>query len=207
KEKIAGQKRKMRREKMISDILDNMINNSKFDVPEPMINNRIVSFNEEFDRQLKENKISRNDYLSSYGITEEQFNENLRKSAVREIKQYLIFKALERLEAKNIEPAEQQIAEEKSKILNSYENEEERKKFEDLFTKPEGLAHLNAAVKQKNLFDLLLSSARIKEEKPLEGKKASSGSGKKLWTPEQNIKEAGAESESEDKKLWVPDSK
>jgi len=207
KEKIAEQKRKMRREKMISDILDNMINNSKFDVPEPMINNRIVSFNEEFDRQLKENKISRNDYLSSYGITEEQFNENLRKSAVREIKQYLIFKALERLEAKNIEPAEQQIAEEKSKILNSYENEEERKKFEDLFTKPEGLAHLNAAVKQKNLFDLLLSSARIKEEKPLEGKKASSGSGKKLWTPEQNIKEAGAESESEDKKLWVPDTK
>ena len=206
KERIAEQKKRLRRERIIADIFDNLITNSKFDVPEPMVNTRVSNFNEDLDKELKEHKLSRNDYLKSYNLTEEQFNKNLRDSAVREIKEYLIFKALEKLEAKNIEPNEQQIEEEKSKILKSYENEESRKKFEDFFTKPEGRERLIETIKRKNLFDLLINSAKIREEKQVNGKKAAS-TAKKLWTPGKASIEPDQENETADKKLWVPEPK
>lgn len=203
KEKIAEQKKRMRRERMIVDILNNLVEKSKFDVPEPMINNRINRFKEDLERELKEHKISRSDYIKSYNLTEEQFNNNLRQSSIREIKEYLIFTALEKLEAKNIEPSEQQAEEEKNRILENYEKEEDRKKLQDFLAKPEGLEQLMETLKRKNLFDLLISNAKIKEEKELKTKKTALG--KKLWTPKQKSEESNQGAEG--KKLWVPDSK
>ena len=58
-------------------------------------------------------------------------------------------------------------------------------------------------LKRKNLFDLLISNAKIKEEKELKTKKTALG--KKLWTPKQKSEESNQGAEG--KKLWVPDSK
>ena len=69
-----------------------------------MISSRINHMMEDFENELKEHKINREDYIKSLNITEEQFQNNVKQSAVREIKEYLIFNALEKAEEKNIEP-------------------------------------------------------------------------------------------------------
>ena len=181
KGKISEQKVKTRRDRIISDIVKNLVDNSKFEVPEPMIKNRISFYNEDLEKKLKDYKVSREDYLKAYNINEAQFNENLRKSAVQEVKEYLIFNALEKAEAKNIEPTESQVLEEKEKITASYEKEEDRKKIEEFFDRAEGIQEIKNGLSRRNLIDLLIKNAKIIEEK--ESKPEKTASCKKVMGP------------------------
>ncbi len=185
-EKLSEQKKKARREKLIKDLLDNLVNNAVFQVPEPMIASRIRLFKEDLDNYLEQNKISKENYLKAFGLDEEKFNQNLREAAVREVKEYLIISAIKRAEAKNIEPTDEQIAQEKEKILNSYQKEEDKKKAQEYLESEDGKRDLIESLRQRNLFDFLIKNARIKEEKSL------------------RKEESLGEVESSEKKLWVP---
>lgn len=197
KGRIKEQKQKIRRDKMIADIIKNLVENSKFDAPEPMINNRIKNILEEFEKDLKESKVNRSDYLKSINLTEEQFRNDIRQSAALEIKEYLIFNELEKAEAEVIEPTAEEIESETNKILNTYQKEEDKVKIQDFLKNTEGKNELLVTLRRKNLFDFLIKNARITEEKDLKSK----SSDKKLWTPKD--KDRAIEEEKE-KKLWVP---
>ena len=215
KGRIKEQKQKIGKDRMIADIIKNLVENSKFDAPEPMITNRIKNILEKFENDLKENKVNRSDYLKSINLTEEQFRNNIRQSAALEIKEYLIFNALEKAEAENIEPTAEEIEIEAGKILNTYKKEEDKVKIQEFLGSTEGKNELLASLRRKNLFDFLIKNARITEEKDLKPK----SSGKKLWTPndkskaleEETIEEAVEENKAlksqnteKEKKLWVP---
>lgn len=181
KSKILEQKQKSRRERMVIDIVNHLVEKSTFDVPEPMINNRISHMMEDFENELKEQKVKREDYIRSLNITEEQFQKDVRQSAVREIKEYLIFNALEKAEEKNIEPDNSQIEEAIEKLLANYNKEEEKNKVKEFLGSDLGKKELIANLRRKNLFDLLIKHAKIVEEDNKEGK--SGDRSKKLWVP------------------------
>lgn len=203
KERMEQQKKKMRRDRIISGIMDSLVGNIKLEVPEPMIESRIKHYNEDLDKELSEHKISKSDYLKAYNITEEDFNSNVRLSAIREIKEYLIINALEKAEASNIEPSEQQINEEAEKIISGYNKEEEKKRLKEYLDGNDGREDLKENIKRRNLFDFLIKNSRIVEEKK---QKADKPAARKLWTPGRPKDTEKTDEEVEDKKLWVPDS-
>ena len=161
--KILEQKQRVRRERMVFDIVNYLVEKSIFDVPEPMISSRINHMMEDFENELKEHKINREDYIKSLKITEEQFQNNVKQSAVREIKEYLVFNALEKAEGKNIEPDDSQTEEETKKLLANYEKEEEKNKVSDYLKNDAGIKELSASLRRKNLFDMLIKNAKIVE--------------------------------------------
>lgn len=179
-ERITEQKKKARREKLISDILNNLVQNAKFDAPEPMIANRVKFYNEDLQKYLEQNKISRQDYLRTLNLTEDTLNENFRKTAIKETKEYLILAAIQKSEEKNIEPTEEQIKNEKEKIFGSYQKEEEIKKLKDYMDSDNGKEDIISSLRQRNLFDLFIKNAKIKEEKDINKDKSGV---KKLWVP------------------------
>ncbi len=192
-ERILEQKKKMRRDRIISDIINSLVGSLKLDVPEPMIANRIEHYNEDLKKELDEHKISKSDYLKAYNLTEESFNSNLRQTAIKETKEYLVINALEKAEADNIEPSELQIAEEKVKILEGNVKEFEKNKLKSYLDSEAGKENVKASIRRRNLFDILIKNAKINEEgsitskKPAKGKVAP-GKSKKTEETEDNPK-------------------
>jgi trigger factor len=176
--KILEKKKKSRREKLIADLLNSLVDSSSFDVPEPMIESRIKQYEEDLQKYLDQNKISRADYLKVFNLSSEQLKENFRKSSITETKEYLILSALEKTEGKNIEPLEEQVKSEKEKALDAYQKEDEKKKLQEYLDSKEGNEDLVATIRRRNLFDLLIKNAKIKEDSEEE----KSGK-KKLWVP------------------------
>jgi len=70
--------------------------------------------------------MSRQNYLNTLNITEEQFEKQIRNRAEAEVKNYLIFKALEKSEASSIKPSEEEIKREKDELISQYKKEDEK---------------------------------------------------------------------------------
>ncbi len=164
RERILEQKKKIRRDRIVTDIMNSLSDSLKIDVPEPMIANRMEHFNEDLKKELDEHKISKSDYLKAYSMTEESFNSNLRQTAIKETKEYLVLNALEKAEADKIEPSEAQIAEEKEKILSGNVKEFEKNKLKSYLESEVGKENVKDSLKRRNLFDLLIKNAKINEE-------------------------------------------
>ena len=199
KDKMLEQKKKIRRGKIVEDILNYLLDNTKVDLPEVMINNRIKQIGDDFDSKLKEQKVKKGDYLKAINITEDKFGEEIRKRAIREIKEYLIFNALEKAEKGNIEPSDEDIDKEAEEIVGKIKKEDERNKIGEFFKNPEGRSNLASTIRRRNIIDILISSAKINEEK----KDLTQKVDKRIWTPKENV----SEKEDKNKKLWTPKTK
>ncbi|MDD3819154.1 MAG: trigger factor [Actinomycetota bacterium] len=213
KDKIFEQKDNFRRTKVIEEILEHIMNNMKTAVPEIMITRRIKQLTDEIDENLRNQKITREDYLKMINITENQFNEEIRKRAEKDVKEYLIFKALEKAEKKRVEPSEEEINKEKEKIISSYDKEEDIKKVKEFFESTDGREMLAGDIRRRKIIDLLINSAKIVEEvedKSTQGKSAEAGATeeekeedkKEIYTPGDDV----IQSESKSKKIWTPGS-
>jgi len=213
KDKIFEQKENFRRTKVIEEIFEHIMNNMKTPVPEIMITRRIKQLTDEIDENLRNQKIKREDYLKMINITENQFNEEIRKRAEKDVKEYLIFKALEKAEKKRVEPSEEEINKEKEKIINSYDKEEDIKKVKEFFESADGREMLIGDIRRRKIIDLLINSAKIVEEvedKSTQGKSVEAGATeeekeedkKDIYAPGDDV----IKSESKSKKIWTPGS-
>ena len=126
----------------------------------------------------------------------QMLDEQFRQRAESEIQQYLLFKSLEKSEAKRIEPKQEEIEKETKELLGRYEKEEEKKKIEEYLKTSEGQENLASSLRRKNLIDLLIKNAKIVDQK----EEAQKEPEKKIITPKQ-------ESKKEGKKLWTPNKK
>ncbi len=195
KKRLIEQKESVRRGKIIEEIFNHIIDNIKSSVPNVMITGRIKQINEEIDEGLKKQKINRDNYLKAINITEDKLNEEIRERAVREVKEYLIFKALEKAERKNIESSEDEIKKEKDNIISRYKKEEDIKKIREFFENHEGNKTLTQTIKRRKIIDLLINSAQVIEEKNTDSR------GKEdIWTPDKDK----ARAEKKAKRLWTP---
>ena len=126
---MAKQKENIRKAKIIEEILGHIIDKIKSDVPGAMVTSRIKQINKNIDEGLEKQKIKRSDYLKVINATEDKFNLEIKERAIREVKEHLIFKALEKAEKKNIEPSEDEIKKEKDDIIGRYKEEDYIKKI------------------------------------------------------------------------------
>ena len=192
---LEDQKERNRKGQIIGQIMGKAMEGIKEEIPGAMIDNRVKQIEKDLEEGLKKQKINKDNYLKAINITEAQFNEEINKRAAQEVKEYLIFKAMEKAEEKNIKPSEKEIDEEKKNILEKYKEEKESNKVKEYLEKPGGMNELFVTLKRRKLIDLLISSSKIVEEV----KKADKIDKKELWTPEKDKKE-----EKKEKKLWTP---
>jgi trigger factor len=198
RERMVKQKKNIRKGKIVGEVLRHIMDRIKGDVPAAMVKNRVGQINKSIDENLEKQKIKRDDYLKAINLTEDKLNHQIKERAVREVKEYLIFRALEKAEKKNIEPSEDEIKKEKDDIMKRYKEEDYIKKIEEFLDKPEGDETIKQTVRRKKIIDLLVENSKVVDEKNKEG-----GSEGGIWTPDKQKKEAGGKN----KKLWTPDSK
>ena len=194
KKSLIKKKESARREKIIGEIFNHIMDNTKFNVPNAMVDDRIKQINEEIDEGLKKQKIDRDNYLKAMNITEDKLSKEIKERALREVKEYLVFKALEKAEKKNIEPSGDEIKKEKDDIISRYKKEEDIKRIREFFENTEGNKTLTQTIKRRKIIDLLIGSARVIEEKNTDGR------GKEdIWTPDRD--KSGTEKKA--KRLWA----
>jgi len=198
KERMVKQKKNIRKGKIVGDILSHIMDKMKNDVPVAMVKSRIEQINKSIDESLEKQKIKRADYLRAINLSEDKLDQEIKERAIREVKEYLIFKALEKAEKKNIEPSEDEIKKEKDDIINRYKEEDYVKKIEEFLQKPEGKETVKQTVRRKKVIDLLVESSKVVEKK-----NTDSGSKSRIWTPDKEKTKAGGKTE----KIWTPDSK
>ncbi len=198
REKLAEQKKNFRRAKIIEEILNHIMDNMKSEVPGIMITRRIKQINEEIDGNLKKQKITKENYLKMVNITESQFDEEISSRAVKEVKEYLVFKALEKAEKKSTEPSEDEINKEKDNIISSYNKEADISRIKEFLESSDGKETLVQSIRRRKIIDLLINSSKVIEEKDAGGRDK-----KEIWTPDKNK----TEFEKKEEKLWTPDSK
>ncbi|MDZ7837401.1 MAG: trigger factor [Actinomycetota bacterium] len=192
KEDLSQQKEQGRREEILGKIIDQLIEKADIKAPAAMVQNRTEQMKKEFDNSLKTQNINKKNYLQATGMDESVLEQQFKQRAEIEIKQYLLFKALEKAEKDKIEPAEEDINKEAEQIISNYKKEEEKKKIESYLQTPEGKENLASSVRRKNLIDKLINSAKVvdREEEPE----------KKVITPE-------SQEGKQEKKLWTPNQK
>ena len=196
KKRLIEQKENNRKGKIIGEIFSHIIDKMKSDIPSAMVTNRLEQINKNIDEGLEKQKIKRGDYLKAINVTEDKLNQEIRERAIREVKEYLIFKALEKAEKKNIEPSEDEIKKEKDDIIKRYKEEDYTKKIKEFLQKPEGKETVKQTIKRKKIIDLLVRNSKVVEEK-----KTESGDKSGIWTPGKGK----TETEGSTKKLWTPD--
>ncbi|MFC2144813.1 hypothetical protein ACFLQQ_00600, partial [Actinomycetota bacterium] len=187
-----------RQSQIIGQIIDHIAKNMKDEIPAPMIESRVTRIEAEVNEGLKKQKMNKQNYISALNITEEKFNSQIRERAEREVKEYLIFTALEKSEASNIKVTDEEIAKEKEEILSRYDKDEEKKKISEYFEKPEAELQVNETIRRKKLLNQLERNVKVIEEAPKADKIDDK---KKIWTPEEE------KAKKEKGTLWTPDSK
>lgn len=196
KERMLEQKKNQRQSMIVGQIIEHVAKNMKETVPGPMINNSIERIKNEMEEGLKRQKLTRQNYMKALNITEEQLDKQVRERAEREVRDYLIFKALEKSETAAIKPSDEEIEKEKQDLLSRYEKEEDKKKVREYFKKEEAGLQLAETVKRRKLLAQLESNVKVVEEAPKADKIDDK---KKIWTPEEEEKKSKGE-------LWTPDS-
>jgi len=160
---LEQQKKNLRRDKILSDIVDSLVKNSKIDIPDIMIENEIKSLKNNFEEELNSQKITKEQYLNYFNITEETFEENIKKEALINIKEYIIFNTLEKELNNKIEPTDDEIKAEKEDLINNLKKVEDKNKLKEYLDTPQGIKNVKSSVRRKKLIDFLIDNAKIKE--------------------------------------------
>ena len=160
---LEQQKKNLRRDKILSDIVDSLVKNSKIDIPDIMIENEIKSLKNNFEEELNSQKITKEQYLNYFNITEETFDENIKKEALINIKEYIIFNTLEKELNNKIEPTDDEIKAEKEDLINNLKKVEDKNKLKEYLDTPQGIKNVKSSVRRKKLIDFLIDNAKIKE--------------------------------------------
>jgi trigger factor len=196
KERLLEEKKTRRQSEIIGQIIDHISKNMKEKIPESMIKNTVESIKKDLEDGLKKQNLSRQDYLKTLNITQEQFEKQVRDRAEAEVKNYLIFKALENSEVSSIKHSEKEIEKEKDDIISRYKKEDDRNKIKEYLEKPEGRDRLAETVKRKKLLERLEQNVKIVEEEPKADKIDNK---KKIWTPDEERQDKADD-------IWVPGS-
>jgi trigger factor len=196
RERLIEEKKTRRQAEIIGQIIDHISDNMKEKIPESMIKNTVENIKKDLEAGLREQNMSRQNYLNTLNITEEQFEKQIRNRAEAEVKNYLIFKALEKSEASSIKTSEEEIKREKDELISQYKKEDEKNKIKEYLEKPQGRDRLIETVERKKLLERLEQNVKVVEEEPKADKIDSK---KKIWTPEE-------EKQDKAEDLWVPGS-
>jgi trigger factor len=124
--KLADSKEQAAKSAMEDKAIAAIIDNSKMDIPEPMVDLQVRRMAENFVRRLQSQGITWEQYCQFTGLTAEKLFEQMRPQALKTIQSRLVLEAI--VAAENIEATEEDFAAEIEKMAASYQMEADKLK-------------------------------------------------------------------------------
>ncbi|MCT4612827.1 MAG: trigger factor [Clostridia bacterium] len=154
KEKIREEKKHAAEHEKEEAIIDEILKESKMDVPAVMVDNRTDYLVSNFENRLKYQGINLAQYLQMLGKSMEEFRTSLSEDAEKQVKTGLVLDAI--ANAEGFEVTEKELNEEIANLAKSYNTDV--KTFEKTF-KGSDVEALKEDMKAKKAYELVMSSA------------------------------------------------
>lgn len=126
KAKIKERKEREGRQKKEDQAVEQAIENSQMDIPQPMIDLEAKQLADDFARRLMQQGMSAEQYFQLTGLSEDKIIEELKPQAEKRIKTRLVLEAV--VAAEGIQVSDERLDEELQKIADSYQMEVEKLK-------------------------------------------------------------------------------
>ncbi|MGL4606883.1 MAG: trigger factor [Eubacteriaceae bacterium] len=133
------------------------VENAELDIPYLMVEEEVDRNLENFEAQMKQQGISLEDYFKFTNVNKEDFRENLKADAEKNIKIELVLAKI--TEEEKIEVSEEEIDEEIKVYAEAYGHdfEEYKKNLQERM-----LEYLKSNIQRKKAVDMLVESAKVK---------------------------------------------
>ena len=124
KKNITVRKENEAKAKKEDEAIAKIIETSKMDIPEAMINTQVNRMLEDFAQRLQSQGLSVEQYFQYTGVTAEKIIEDMKPQAVKNIQSRLVLEAI--VKAENIEVSDEEFEAELNKMAEQYKMEIEK---------------------------------------------------------------------------------
>ena len=121
KNKIADRKSREAKAKQEDEAIAKIIEDSKMDIPEAMVDTQVNRMVEDFAQRLQQQGLSVEQYFQYTGMTADKIMEEMKPEAVKRIQSRLVLEAV--VKAENIETSEEDFEAELKKMAETYKME------------------------------------------------------------------------------------
>ena len=160
RKKITESKEKEARAKHEDEIIEAIVEDSKMDIPEAMIDTEAEGLVESFNQRLSYQGLSPEKYMQYTGTTHEKLKKDMMSQAEKNIKSRLVLEAV--MKAEGLEATDEEFEEEIKKIAGNYYMDVDR--FKDMIGDTEKENIRKDAGMQKAV-DFLIKEAKETKEK------------------------------------------
>lgn len=126
KNKIADRKSREAKAKQEDEAIAKIIESSKMDIPEAMVNTQVNRMLEDFAQRLQMQGLSVEQYFQYTGVTAEKIIEDMKPEAVKKIQSRLVLEAV--VKAEGLTASEEEFQDELNKMAEQYKMEIEKVK-------------------------------------------------------------------------------
>ena len=109
-----------------NNVIEKVVENAQMELPQPMVDTQAREMVENYARRLQSQGLNINDYMKYTGMTPEKLMEQMRPEAEKRIKTRLVLEKV--AEVENIQPTEEEVNEEISKMAEAYKMEADKLK-------------------------------------------------------------------------------
>lgn len=121
KTKVAERKQKAAATENENRVVDKVVANASMDIPEPMIENEVMSMVQDTAQRMQSQGISLDQYMKFTGMTPDKLKEQMRPQAERRIRTRLVLEAV--VDAEKITVSDERVDEELQKMADAYKME------------------------------------------------------------------------------------
>ena len=160
KKSIAGRKEDEAKADKEDELLGAIIEDSKMDIPEAMIDTEADGLVRSFTRNIVSQGMSLEMYMQYTGMTRERLKDQMKEQAEKNIKSRLVLEAI--AEVEGIESTDEDFDREVEKMASQYKMETEKLKEMMMYEEKENIHH---DIRMQKAIDLILSEAKETAEK------------------------------------------
>ncbi len=160
KKGIAGKKENEAKAAKEDELLEAIIEDSKMDIPEAMIDTEADGLVRSFTRNIVSQGMSLDMYMQYTGMTRERLKDQMKEQAEKNIKSRLVLEAVAK--AEGIESTDEDFDKEVEKMASQYKMEADKLKEMMMDEEKENIHH---DIRMQKAIDLILSEAKETAEK------------------------------------------
>lgn len=128
--KLIDRKQAEARESVEDQAVDQAVENSEMDIPQPMIDLQVLQMEDDLNYRIQMQGVTRELYFQMTGLTEDRLKKDMEAQAVKNIRTRLVLEAV--VKAENIVVSEERLEEELKKMAENYQRDlEDLKKSMD----------------------------------------------------------------------------
>ena len=126
KKNLAERKEKEARTAKENAAVDKAIENAQMEIPDAMIETQISQMLDDFSRRMQAQGLTMEQYMQFTGLTADKMREEMKHQALKRIQTRLVLEKI--AETENIQPSEEEVNEEISKMAEMYKMEADKLK-------------------------------------------------------------------------------